>query len=719
MSIIDKFKTNKVTEEGYRIMSFDDLKTLDSSTYYVLKSDSPNCIYKKFPQETFNTLITVTGPNTWYGRSSPFSISVRQDDGDVYLNQIKSRYTGEHNKKYFIHVLSEEDIALQFHLKNYSTLQFTVPGIHSDKLMINYSIDSKTVYPLIKEFKDELSNSLDEVVSGLEKQTKTKPNSTESLEAKYFVKIKNLKIPVSKFLSTSRSGVHRMIDSWNQIPIDKKDVSEEDRTGILSNLYTVKIVLPEKPKGIVKLHEKMKPFFEAETNVINKIAYIEFINNADRTIDSIKTSVIYNKIFESIETQEQFSAKLKQFADILLADSRYNENKYVKGITDTLSEARDIKKAAIKRKSTGAFNKIMNDLDFIEIDQTLYPLTHEAVHSGDIPLGTFFRKNGDSYFVYNDNWALWEPMLKDHREIAISIATACSGRTTYEKDIMSYFYFTLHELPEYLESQTGKKWKGIPRLVNSSNELDPPKEGDNGVAKTRSALTPIVDNENNTVTVPYVSMQIGGYQTTYCYGLSYSVLKRGFTMMGNTVMSDIEKKLNGRDDYGLMFYTLTGSSQGRGYPTFLIIFERLENSTKVHFHRTHPMRSKGGDYNPIHNWTKGCYKWMIGNVNFERIRAQQGDLAFVEIDKLPEPTETNPVVEVNAYDNHMFEQHVPYMQYTKKDNQNVLGYVQLVKDTVLSHNEHMTRIIPAGNYEIRQCRSWEANPKGIWSLRID
>ena len=697
MSIIDKlFKTNKVTEEGYRIMSFDDLKTLDSSTYYILKSDSPNCIYKKFPQETFNTLITVTGPSTWYRGSSPVSISVRQDDGDVYLNQIKSRFTGDYNKKLFIYVLVEEDFTLQFHLKNYNTLQFTLPGISVDKLIVSYSIESKTIYPLIKELKD----------------------SEESLKAKYFVKIKNIKIPVHKFITT-RTGVHGMIESWNQIPIDKTTVSEEDRTAILSNLYAVKIVLPEKPKGIVKLHEKMKPFFEAETNSINKIAYIEFINNADRTIDSIKTSVIYNKIFESIETQEQFSAKLKQFSDILLADSWYNENKYVKGITDTLSEARDIKKAALKRKSTGAFNKIMNDLDFIEIDQTLYPLTHEAVHSGDIPLGTFFRKNGDSYFVYNDNWALWEPMLKDHREIAINIATACSGRTTYEKDIMSYFYFTLYELPEYLESQTGKKWKGIPKLVNSSNELDPPKEGDNGVAKTRSALTPIVDNENNTVTVPYVSMHIGGYQTTYCYGLSYSVLKRGFTMMGNTVTTDVEKKLNGRDDYGLMFYTLTGSSQGRGYPTFLIIFERLEKSTKVHFHRTHPMRSKGGDYNPIHNWTKGCYKWMIGNVNFERIKAQQGDLAFVEIDNLPEPSETNPVVEVNAYDNHMFEQHVPYMQYTKKDNQNVLGYVQLVKDTVLSHNEHMNRIIPAGNYEIRQCRSWEANPKGIWSLRID
>ena len=185
--------------------------------------------------------------------------------------------------------------------------------------------------------------------------------------------------------------------------------------------------------------------------------------------------------------------------------------------------------------------------------------------------------------------------------------------------------------------------------------------------------------------------------------------------MGNTVTKDVEKALNGRDDYGLMFYTLTGSSQGRGYPTFLIIFERLEKSTKVHFHRTHPMRSKGGDYNPIHNWTQGCYKWMIGNVNFERIKAQQGDLAFVEIDKFPE----GEAEKVNGYDSHMFETPVDYLPYVKKDNQNVLGYITLDNPTTLKHTEHMNRIIPAGVYEIRQCRSWEANPKGIWSLRID
>jgi hypothetical protein len=177
----------------------------------------------------------------------------------------------------------------------------------------------------------------------------------------------------------------------------------------------------------------------------------------------------------------------------------------------------------------------------------------------------------------------------------------------------------------------------------------------------------------------------------------------------------LEKALNGRDDYGLMFYTLTGSAQGRGYPTFLIIFEHLDDKTKVHFHRTHPFRSKDVDYNPVHSWIIGCYKWMIGNVNFDRIKAQQGDLAFVSIDEFPE----GEVTEVNSYDSHCFASPVKFTPYVKKDKQNVLGYVKINQDTELRHTEHRNRMIPSGVYEIRQCRSWEANPKGIWSLRID
>ena len=466
-----------------------------------------------------------------------------------------------------------------------------------------------------------------------------------------------------------------------------------------------------KAEGCMKTINRLSEFYKNEKQYISKVIFNYLAQSGKRTIDSVKFSTIFNKLFENIESQETFSTKCESLCQILFD----KKDEFLEQIMNIVDEAKELKKAALKRKSTGAFNKIMEDLDFVKIDETKYPLTHQAVHSGDIPLGTFFRKNGDSYFVYNDNWELWEIMLKDYRDIAIEIAKACSSRTTYEKDIMSYFYFTFIELPEYLHQQTGKIWKGIPKLVDSENELDPPKEGETGTSKSRSALTPIVDNELSTVTVPYVSMRMSGYQTTYCYGLTYSVLKRGFSMSGNTVMKDVEKELNGRDDYGLMFYTLTGSSQGRGYPTFLIIFERLLKTTRVHFHRTHPMRSKGGDYNPVHNWTQGCYKWMVGNVNFERIKAQQGDLAFVQIDKFPEGESEK----VNGYDSHMFEEPVDYLPYTKSARQNILGYVNINKPTALNHTEHMTRIIPAGYYEIRQCRSWEANPKGIWSLRID
>ena len=184
---------------------------------------------------------------------------------------------------------------------------------------------------------------------------------------------------------------------------------------------------------------------------------------------------------------------------------------------------------------------------------------------------------------------------------------------------------------------------------------------------------------------------------------------------GNVVTNELEKELNGRDDYGLMFYTLTGSTQGTGYPTFLIIFEKLKSKIKVHFHRTHPLRSKQGDYNPVHGWIKGCYKWMVGNVAHERNMAQQGDLVFV---KTVDPLKGETVM-VNSFDSHKFSEPVKFKEYTKNSKQNILGYISIDKNITLNHPEHMNRIIPAGDYEIRQCRSWEANPKGIWSLRID
>ena len=548
------------------------------------------------------------------------------------------------------------------------------------------------------------------------------------------VKIYNVDNHQTNLMTPTDARIYKMLNMWSMIQntFHTDDVPRETLNEILLQLYFASSTgiapVPMEithSEGIVKTLGIVKGFFNTinTTDFVSALAFKTVADSCKSTVNGIKYSTVFNKLFVNVETQEAFDAKVVEISKLYLKDLRtvnYNKNTFLVDVLDTLSEAREMKKAVLKKKSTGAFNKIMDDLEFIQIDKDLYPLSHAAVMNGEIPTSTFFRKSGESYFIYNDNWEIWEEILKDHKEIAITIAAEASKRTTYEKDIMSYFYFTLHALPEYLERHTGKKWKGIPKLVSSSNELDPPTEGSNGVAKSRSALTPIVDNEKSEITVPYVSMQVSGYQTTYCYGLNYSVLERGFSLNGNTVTNDVEKNLNGRDNYGLMFYTLTGTAQGRGYPTFLIIFENMNEDAygqkyRVHFHRTHPMRSKQGDYNPVHNWTKGCYKWMIGNVNYERILAQQGDLAFVSIDSMPEGT----TVEVDSYDNHRFESPVEFLPYEKKEKQNILGYVNLKKDTTLNHHEHLNRVIPKGVYEIRQCRSWEANPKGIWSLRID
>lgn len=477
---------------------------------------------------------------------------------------------------------------------------------------------------------------------------------------------------------------------------------------------SLKNLTSSKKDGISRTLERVKGMYARlvdSGDIMSALAVCFLVKDAQRTVSAVKMSVLFNSLFAEAD-DESFAATSKEMSRVL----ETNSYGYLDRLLDTLPVGRDIKKAALKRRSTGAVNRIMDDLDFVKIDADAYPLTHEAVFSGELPLGTFFRKSGDSYFMYNDNWALWEGMLSAHPSVAKEIAAEASRRTTYEKDLCSYFYFVLHGLPEYLERHTGRKWTCVPKLVVSANELEPPSESDGGTVKKRSALTPTADNESCVVTVPYVSMAVAGQQTTYCYGHSYCLLERGLSYKGNTVMKDLEERLNGRDDYGLMFYTLTGTAAGRGYPTFLIIFERLEGGTRVHFHRTHPMRSKDGEYNPVHNWTVGCYNWMVGNVSMDRVQAQQGDLVFVSAaGELPD----GDYSEVNSFDSHRFERPVSFTPYAKKERSNVLGYFRIDEPVRLTHAEHMTRLIPAGNYELRQCRSWEANPKGIWSLRID
>jgi hypothetical protein len=163
-----------------------------------------------------------------------------------------------------------------------------------------------------------------------------------------------------------------------------------------------------------------------------------------------------------------------------------------------------------------------------------------------------------------------------------------------------------------------------------------------------------------------------------------------------------------------LFYTLTGSASGRGYPTFLIIFEKRKNNTHLHFHRVNPSRSKDGDYNPVNRWIERTYNYMCGNINKNNIVAQQGDLVFVRIDKELEFTG-----KVNSFDKHMFASPVAHAEGPKERSSNILCYVLLETDNELQHTEHENVQIPAGKYAIHQCRSYENSPRGSFSLRID
>ena len=679
-----------------KTVKFSELHSLPPGGYLVKRSDDPNCIYKRLG-------------NLEGGKNSGGWL-------EIFFNQpaptlLSAIYSGA----------SKKERALSLYQIGYAGFSnVTEIAIISEPTTIitGHKDGHHNQYILLHDSKNSFKIDFSYYQMGEQKLVKGE-------DGKFHVNMYGSNFELSSFLYHGRNSAPDLLCSLNALP-GRKDLSKDSMDELLNQIKEGEFLnISNAPKldGIGKTLANISQFYDPKENsMLRKASFILLLQNVTRAIDHVKVSVIFNKLFEGVKTKEAFDAKLDTFSDILyesIRTSNYvrNSDEYLKALIQSVPEARDIKKANIKKKSTGAFNKIMEDLEFVDIDETKYPLTHAAVHNGDIPLGTFFRKSEDTYFLFNDNWELWELMLKDYRETAIEIATEAAKRSQYEKDLMSYFYFTLVKLPAYLEEQTGKKWKGVPKMVTSTdvdNELDLPS----GVTtKKRSALTPIADNEASTITVPYVTMKVsGGYGSTYTYGLNYEVLTKGLSFAGNVVMKDVEENLNGRDNYGLMFYTLTGSSQGRGYPTFLIIFEkRKEGEIYVHFHRVHPTRSKGGAYNPVHNWTVSCYKWMVGNVNFDRIVSQQGDLVFV---KMLTPLDGN-FQEVNAYDNHIFADKVKYLPYEKADKQNILGYFRLEKDTVLNHHEHLARVIPAGDYEVRQCRSWEANPKGIWSLRID
>ena len=502
--------------------------------------------------------------------------------------------------------------------------------------------------------------------------------------------------------------------NYSQIPVFSQFRKAPNQNAILSAyLKTSKgSGKPQALKGIQKTWKKINGLLEglSKADPRGYVAFCHLASMATKTIDRVRVSVVFNTALQDVTTVEEFVAAIKPLADAIGTNEYSWFEDGLKAMPQYVSKRKTILKSQTKR----AHSKLMQDMEFIEIDEKIFPLTSAAVSSGQIPLSTFFSKK-EQYFLFNNNWALWEKMLELYPDITISLAKEVSTRTTYEKDLMSYFYNVLYDLPEYLEKNTGHKWTGIPKLLNDSSALDSSSMAE-GVTKERSAMTPIVDNDNHTVTVPFVSVYMPGRFGVYCYAHQYNVLRRGVMHEGSVVLKDIEEKLNGKDDYGLMFYTLIGTSKGNGYPAFLIIFERLHSGTRVHIHRVNPCRSKDGDKLAIHDWTKNCYNWMAGNVRCDRIKTSQGDLMFVLIED-----EVNRTIDktVNNFDSHTFDKDIAFCTDVPKSQKNLLGYCQLQSDTWLRHPEHEDRLLEMGAYEIRQARSYENNPAGNWSLTID
>lgn len=368
-----------------------------------------------------------------------------------------------------------------------------------------------------------------------------------------------------------------------------------------------------------------------------------------------------------------------------------------------------------------------------------FPKLFKAILEGKIPIGIFHQPGSDQ--PVNREFPLWEKALsqKGWAPVIFEIAANAASRNTYERDITPYLN-ALFTWPAFVSKHAkGKKWRAMPKFVQSQWELEMGNEDEeegNGPQKTRkerSAFTPQVDNENRILTIPYVAVTVSGVRTQWCYSRHYHLFQEGFTdpESGGIVLNDLEKNLNGQgDDYGLCYFTLTGTGTARGYPTFLIIFERRDSGeTWVHFHRVRPCRVSGGVTTPACELVQRCYQYMAGNIPASEVAAQQGDLIFIQHPhdpiaakaKVADDPETGVAFE---FESHRFqsraESSITMYRSMAKEPKNRLGFLHAPNGFEVHHPEHdnLTNLEP-GWYEIRRCKSYENNPTGIWSLVID
>ena len=389
------------------------------------------------------------------------------------------------------------------------------------------------------------------------------------------------------------------------------------------------------------------------------------------------------------------------------------------------------------RKATG----LANQADGLGVKAAEYPLLRAAIENGHLPITIFNqpKDRGVEGQPVNREFPLWERALgqKGWSEVIFEIAQNAASRSTYQRDITPYLMF-LFRICKYLDRHAprkGKGWSSMPKFVQSETELEMDEADEaTGTVKKRSAMTPVADNDKGIVTVPYVALCVTGMRTQWCYSQHYYIFEEGMSdpESKGMVLRDLEPKLNGRDDYGLCYYTLTGTDIARGYPTFLVIFEKRagQKAPFVHFHRVRPCRTKDKVVTPACNLIEACYQYMAGNIPAPDITAQQGDLIFIRCSNDPiaakAKVEPDPASSpVLVFESHALQSSNPDVSLTlyrsaAKTPGNRLGFVYAPSGLKVGHPEHDD--IPdmaEGWFEIRRCKSWEANPKAIWSMTID
>jgi len=247
-------------------------------------------------------------------------------------------------------------------------------------------------------------------------------------------------------------------------------------------------------------------------------------------------------------------------------------------------------------------------------------------------------------------------------------------------------------------------------MIISSADLELEDLESEGVSKRVSALTPTVLESEALVLFPFVSLKMGG---GYAYGHEYVISETGAVDVANPDRglfdAPYEEKLNGRDDYGLLYYTIIGTREFSGYPTFLIILENLGDRKRVHFHRVSPCRYEYGKPTLTTKLVERCYQYMAGNLPASDVDFQQGDLIFVR--EKEAVFDLNEFELVDQYEGHCFSPPILYRaSQIKKDN--LLGTIVARGEWELKHQEHSDYKLSAGAWKVYRCKSFERNPAG-------